>query len=60
VQTSAWLNPSKDHVHGNDKKSDSLWGQNTKEFNQNSQRARSLYGYQQPEDPLNTPKQNDK
>ena len=34
---SAWLNTSKDPIHGNDKKSDSFWGQITKEFNQNSQ-----------------------
>ena len=38
VQASAWLNTSKDPIHGNDKKSDSFWGQITKEFNQNNQR----------------------
>ncbi|KAL6878344.1 hypothetical protein ACP4OV_012514 [Aristida adscensionis] len=34
---SAWLNISKDPIHGNDKKSDSFWGQITEEFNKNSQ-----------------------
>ncbi|KAL6854351.1 hypothetical protein ACP4OV_019254 [Aristida adscensionis] len=34
---SAWLNISKDPIHGNDKKSDSFWGQITEEFNKRSQ-----------------------
>jgi len=38
VQASAWLNTSKDPIHGNEKKSDSFWSQITKEFNQNKQR----------------------
>jgi hypothetical protein len=29
LQASAWLNISKDPIHGNDKKSDSFWGQIT-------------------------------
>lgn len=33
LQASAWLNTSKDPIHGNDKKSDSFWGQITAEFN---------------------------
>ncbi|CAN6173520.1 unnamed protein product [Urochloa humidicola] len=33
---SAWLNTSKDPVHGNDKKTDSFWGQITKEFNKDT------------------------
>ncbi|PVH36986.1 hypothetical protein PAHAL_6G215000 [Panicum hallii] len=33
---SAWLNTSKDPIHGNDKKSDSLGGQITEKFNKNS------------------------
>ncbi|CAN6199250.1 unnamed protein product [Urochloa humidicola] len=32
---SAWLNTSKDPIHGNDKRSDSFWGQITAEFNKN-------------------------
>lgn len=35
---SAWLNTSKDPIHGNEKKSGSFWSQITKEFNQNKQR----------------------
>jgi len=35
---SAWLNTSKDPIHGNEKKSDSFWSKITKEFNQNKQR----------------------
>lgn len=31
----AWLNTSKDPIHGNDKKGDSFWGQITEEFNKN-------------------------
>jgi hypothetical protein len=37
LQASAWLNISKDPIHGNDKKSDSFWGQITEEYNKNSQ-----------------------
>ncbi|CAL5003063.1 unnamed protein product [Urochloa decumbens] len=33
---SAWLNTSKDRIHGNDKKIDSFWGQITKEYNRNT------------------------
>ena len=35
LQASAWLNTSKDPIHGNDKKGDSFWGQVTEEFNKN-------------------------
>jgi hypothetical protein len=37
LQASAWLNISKDPIHGNDKKSDSFWGQITEEYNKNNQ-----------------------
>ena len=35
MQASAWLNTSKDPIHGNYKKGDSFWGQVTQEFNKN-------------------------
>ncbi|CAN6216144.1 unnamed protein product [Urochloa humidicola] len=33
---SAWLNTSKDLIHGNDKKIDSFWGEITREYNRNT------------------------
>jgi hypothetical protein len=36
MQASAWLNTSKDPIHGNDKKSDSFWGQITEKFNKDT------------------------
>ncbi|CAL5080326.1 unnamed protein product [Urochloa decumbens] len=34
---SAWLNTSKDPIHGNDKNRESFWGQITEKFNKDSQ-----------------------
>jgi hypothetical protein len=36
VQARAWLNTSNDPIHGNDKKSDSFWGQITAKYNKDS------------------------
>jgi len=35
LKASAWLNISKDPIHGNDKKGDSFWKQITEEYNRN-------------------------